>query len=122
MQNPILAGLLFSIFVLLPHGASAGKPKSPFWAKVAANATLVAGNGAQSAHRAIAQPVGVYEVDFVREDLGDCAYVATTSDYWAGIVGTGFDSAIPYRVRVYTFASDGAPYDMPFHLVVNCPK
>jgi hypothetical protein len=113
-----LALLLVSSPFAWPQEAAAGKAKSPFWAVLNANGTLERGNGAVSSYR---YKTGWYVIKFEFPDLGNCAWVATTSDGYAG--GTGVQLLGGSEIEVYTInTSTGALVDLPFHVMAACPK
>jgi hypothetical protein len=113
----LLLCLVSSLFAS-PEAAEAGKAKSPLWAVMAADGTLVRGNGVGLAFRA---STGVYVV-YLDRDLSTCAFTASTSGGWAGQVGVEESVAAAGRIVVYTVNSAGALLDQPFHLIATCLK
>jgi hypothetical protein len=71
----------------------------------------------------IGRPKGTYDIGFKREDMAGCAATATTTDGWAGVTGVAL--GVPYANFVTVFTMDPASkqlVDLPFHLIVMCPK
>jgi hypothetical protein len=113
----VLAFVLASSVVAWPGKAEAKKAKSPLWAIVAADGTLIRGNGAIKAF--VYPAPGAVHVDFDR-DVSDCAIVASTTGGYAG--QTGVNGGNGERIHVYTADSAGNAAALPFHVIVACPK
>ena len=118
---PMKALLAFALaiassLIALPREAEAGKPKSPFWAVVNADGTIVRSNGAIQAF--VYPSPGYVHVDFDR-DVSNCAFVATTTGGFAGQTGVTVDA---YRLWVVTTDSAGSVSPLPFHVIVTCAK
>lgn len=113
----VLASILATSLFALPQAAIAGKAKNPLWAIVAADGTLVRGNGAIASF--VYPAPGAVHVDFDR-DVSDCAIVASTTGGYAG--QTGVNGGNGQRIHVFTADSAGTAAALPFHVIVACPK
>jgi outer membrane protein assembly factor BamB len=113
----------------------AGTPADrPFHLQVACGATrywaVVAGNGrtARAGHAGLATHLGVgaYQVVF-DHSVKNCAYTASLGDPAgaappAGRIITARLAGDANGVSVRTFAANGTPTDVPFHLAATCGK
>jgi hypothetical protein len=103
-----------------PQGAS-GPPGATLGAAVNSGGGVARGNGVATSNRS---GTGQYEITFTR-DVGSCFAVAAISDVPGGGTTTPNGGEIVTSVSativaVRTRNSDGAPADLPFHLVVSC--
>jgi hypothetical protein len=100
-----------------PQGP-AGPAATEFFAALQSSGAFVAGN-ATSGGRDTA--VGTYVVGFARSVNG-CATTAAlgTTDATTVPAGRITVSNISGRVGIQTYAADGTPTDLPFHLIVAC--
>jgi hypothetical protein len=99
-----------------PAGAQ-GPAAAEYFAVLNATGERVAGN----ATGVVASGGGSYTVSFSRSAAG-CAATATlgTTDATTTVPGRITVNVVNGQVGVQTFASDGAPASLPFHLIVAC--
>jgi hypothetical protein len=113
-----------SLFALAP-AAEAAAPKGPMWVTVTADYTITSRSHSEITTRLPSiggRPKGTFEIFFAR-DITGCAATATTSDGWAGVTGVAMGTRDEATVTVYTLSAlDGQLVDLPFHLIVMCPK
>jgi hypothetical protein len=96
-----------------------GPPAAKFFAVVGAGGSFVRGNATHGGHTVGGS--GAYTVGFA-ESVSGCAYSATlgTSDGSSTPPGRITVSDLSGIVGVQTYAPDGNPADLPFHLIVAC--
>jgi len=125
MKTLSIRALLFGIALalaatLVPPTASAASPN--LFATVAANGTLVNGNGVSSVTHTIG--TGQYEVTFA-SNVSSCAYVSTTRNAFSQAIQSytagGHLSASGVYVEVKN-QGGGLTDGIPFHLAVVCPN
>lgn len=94
-----------------------GPPGITLFASVNSGGTPVAGNASGGGLTA----TGSYTVGFSRAVTG-CAATATlgTSDVSTTVPGRVTVNIVNGQVGVQTFAADGTPANLPFHLIVAC--
>src|SRR4029077_4448105 len=114
----LLFGMALAVAAaLLPPTASAASPN--LFATVAANGTLVNGNGVSSVTHTIG--TGQYEVTFA-SNVSSCAYVSTTRNAFSQAIQSytagGHLSANGVYVEVKN--QGGGLMDGPFNLAVDC--
>ena len=102
--------------LLAPGAADAGKVKSPFWASVAADGTLLRSTPGIAI---FAHSTGTTQMIFPL-DTEACVATATTSEGWVGGIGVNQDGAV--IIVSTTNPASGALLSLPFNLVVHCPK
>ena len=65
---------------------------------------------------------GKYDVGFARA-VTNCAATATTTEGWVGVVGVAMGVPSEHWVTIYTMdPASKQLVDLPFHLIVVCPK
>lgn len=103
-----------------PQGATGaqGAAAAEYFAVVRATGERVAGNSTGGGSTGA---VGNYTIAFSRSASG-CAATATlgTIDASTTVPGRITVSVIDGQAGVQTFAADGSPADLPFHLIVAC--
>ena len=112
--------LVLAVLLLVPLAAQAGKPKSPFHALVNADGTSA--SSSLFSQRSIVGKPGVYLVDVIgRPDILGCVALASPAGGSVGTIGIG--TALDFYFVVTTTVGAGAALtDMPFYIVVHCPK
>lgn len=123
MRKSFLCALA-AVILVVPLAAEAGKPKGPFYALVNADGTSGSNSGGIFVNRAFGYPTGVYAVTIVLAELSieSCVAVASPAEGAAGTIGVEYTSNGNY-FRVWTTTGGGAALtDLPFYIVVHCPK
>jgi hypothetical protein len=124
MRAPFLSALV-TAFLLAPLAAEAGNSKGPWFMLVNADGTKAHGSPEIFTGRVFGQPVGVYLVQVIPKEqrfVDDCVAVASPAQ---GAIGTiGIDtSQNGTEFFVWTTVGGGAALaDLPFYVVVHCPK
>lgn len=105
------------VVALVPLAASAASPN--LFATVAANGTLVNGNGVSSVTHAVGS--GQYEVTFT-SDVSSCAYVSTTQNAFSQAIQSFTAGGHLSNSGVYVEVKNqgGGLMDGPFDLAVAC--
>lgn len=100
-----------------PQGPQ-GPPGIALFSVMTAGGTPVAGNATQGG---LTGTTGNYRVGFARSVVG-CAATATigTTDTSTAVAGRVTVNVSDGQVGVQTFAADGSPANLPFHLIVAC--
>ena len=125
MRAPFLR-VLGAALLLVPLAAEAGSPKGPFFMLMGADGYKAHSSEGIIGWRAFDRPVGVYQVHITDRTqtkvrpIDDCVAVASPAE---GAIGTvGVEAASDgWSFFVWTTAG-GALTDLPFYLVVHCPK
>lgn len=97
-----------------PQGAAAAQ----YFAVVSSAGQLLSGNATGGGHQT---PIGSYALSFSRSMAG-CAVTATlgTSDTSTTVAGRITVNVTNGQAGVQTYAADGTPADLPFHLIAAC--
>jgi hypothetical protein len=123
MRAPFL--VLMASLLLVPLAADAWNKKGPWSMLVNAEGKKVHGDRDLLVGRAFGQPVGVYEVVVAPGDvrpIQNCVAVASSAEGAVGTIGIEVAGNGDW-FRVYTTVGGGAALvDMPFYIVVHCPK
>ena len=97
-----------------PQGTAAAQ----YFAVVSAAGQIVSGNPTGGGHQ---PPIGSYALAFSRSMAG-CAITATlgTADGSTTAAGRITVNVVNGQAGVQTYAADGSPADLPFHLIAAC--
>jgi hypothetical protein len=118
MRSP--AVLALAALLLVPLVAQAGKPKSPFHALVNADGTSA--SSVLFSQRSTPGQPGVYVISVIgRPDILGCVAFASPAGGGVGTIGV-WRVSDHYFVVQTTVGTGAALTDMPFYIVVHCPK